>query len=383
MTIEALYKYLPTSHINWELILNEILAPFKEDLKNTNQEKKWHGEENVLIHTQMVCEELIKLIEYQELEKTEKLVLFLAALFHDIAKPKTTVIEDNEIHSPGHGPLGAIMTREYLWKNYNLCGEYLDIREGIALLIKYHTSPLHIDDDLEGRKKLIRLSLNQKLTKYFSIKNLTILSKADVLGRISNQIPDHKNTIANTINIAKELTCYDKPFEFSNSFTKFKYLSNENVWYYDSLYDSCWGEVILLSGLPGVGKDTYISNNYKDTPIISLDNIRAELKISPLDDQGVVVNEAINRAKELLRKKKPFIWNATNISYLNRKKLINIITDYNAKAKIIYLETNYKTNIIRNNNRVKAVPVKVINDLIRKYEIPESFEAHEVIWIKN
>ena len=59
--LEKLYKYLPKDKIDWDLILNTLLLPFKDDLRNTPQEAKWHGEGDVLTHTIMVCEELIKL----------------------------------------------------------------------------------------------------------------------------------------------------------------------------------------------------------------------------------------------------------------------------------------------------------------------------------
>ena len=384
MPINKLYRFLPEDKIKWDLILNELLFPFKKALEKTEQEKKWHGEGNVLIHTKMVCERLIQLSEYQALEKNEKLVLFLSALFHDVAKPVCTKIENGEIRSPNHGPTGACITREYLWKSFNLCGNNLiEFREGICLLIKYHTTPVHIDDNDEGIKKIIKLSLNQKLTKYFSIKNLVILSKADILGRISNQEKMHLDEIKTTIDLAKRIGCFDKPFEFNNSFSKIKYLNQNNVWYHDCLYDDTWGEVILMSGLPGVGKDTYISNHFGDMKVISLDEIRSELKVLPTDNQGPVINEGVNRAKELLRKKIPFIWNATNTSALNRKKLFNIIKDYHARVKIIYLEAPYSINIDRNNKRERVVPKNVIDRLIRQMEIPEDFEAFDVIWLSN
>lgn len=382
--MEAMYKYLPDNKINWDLILNELLMPFKDSLEKTNQEMKWHGEGNVLIHTKMVCEALIKLDEYKLLNKDERLVLFLSALFHDIAKPVCTKIVGGEITSPNHGPVGASITREYLYTKYNLAGKkkYLSIREGICLLIKYHTSLLHIDNNEAGIKRLIKLSLNNSLTSYFNIRNLAILSKADVLGRISNDTDMQLKKLDNSILLAKEINVYDRSFTFSNSFTKYKYLNNDNIWYNQTLYDDTWGEVIMMSGLPGVGKDTYIKNNLS-LPVISLDDIRNRLNIKPTDDQGMVINEAINIAKGYLRYKQPFIWNATNTSYMIRKKIINIINDYHAKIKIIYLEASYQETLKRNNERNKKVPNSVIDKLLMHMNIPEAYEVHEVIWHIN
>ena len=80
--IEKLYKYLPNETINWKLIKEELLLPYVDDLEKTMQEPKWHSEGNVLIHTHLVIKSLVELKEYQALSKIEKLVVFLAALFH-------------------------------------------------------------------------------------------------------------------------------------------------------------------------------------------------------------------------------------------------------------------------------------------------------------
>ena len=134
--IKELYKYLPENEaINWDLINEGILKPFYINMINTNQEKKWHGEGNVYIHTQLVCYNLIQLDEYKELSLLHKLEVFLACLFHDVAKTVCTKIVDNEITSPNHAIIGAEMVREYFWKELKLSGtkEYQNFRETITI----------------------------------------------------------------------------------------------------------------------------------------------------------------------------------------------------------------------------------------------------------
>ena len=135
----------------------------------------------------MVCEKLINLEEYQTLNKINKLQVFLAALFHDIGKIVCTKVVDDEITSPNHAITASLIIREFLWKELNLSGtkEYQNFRETICLLIKYHTNPIYIGKDY-NEKRVIKLSLNQELATDFSLELLSILSKADVLGRISN-----------------------------------------------------------------------------------------------------------------------------------------------------------------------------------------------------
>ena len=351
-------------------------------MKNTFQEPKWHAEGDVYTHTKMVCEKLISFSEYKELSDIEKLVVFLGALFHDIGKTVCTKVINNEITSPHHGPTGAMMLREYFWKELGISGtkEYQSFRESICFLLKYHSNPIHdYEDKLE--KRIIKLASNQALAEYFSIKLLALLSKADALGRIGPDDDYHLLNISKFINKAKELDCFDKPFKFTDSYTKYQYLNKPNIWPYQTLYNNTWGEVILICGLPGTGKDTYIKEYFKGYEIISLDDIRKEFNISPTENQGKTYNIAKERAKELLRNKIPFIWNATNLTDMIRNKQINLFHDYNASVKTIFLETSYKENLIRNKSRKKIVDEAVINKLLSNINMPEADISEDVIWI--
>ncbi|MDE7477912.1 MAG: poly(A) polymerase, partial [Lachnospiraceae bacterium] len=51
-------------------------------LKNIPQNPAYHGEGDVYRHTEMVCETLVELPEWQNLAKEEQELLFLAAVFH-------------------------------------------------------------------------------------------------------------------------------------------------------------------------------------------------------------------------------------------------------------------------------------------------------------
>lgn len=127
-------------------------------------------------------------------------------------------------------------------------------------------------------------------------------------------------------------------------------------------------------GGPLAGKDTYIKENFKNINVISLDDIREELNISSKRNSGKVAAIAISRAKQLLRRKESFIWNATNLRRENRQKLIRLCTAYGAKLKFIYLEVPYRELLSRNKMRSRYVPVEVINKMIRKMDMLEGEE---------
>lgn len=145
--------------------------------------------------------------------------------------------------------------------------------------------------------------------------------------------------------------------------------------------DDSWGEVIMLSGLPGTGKDTWIGQHHPDMPIVSLDGIRAELGIKPTDNQGEVIQAAQERAREYLRTNQPFIWNATDLTRDTRQKLIGLFERYGARVRIVYLETDEEIRGVRNAGRKDAVPEDVVARMIGKTVLPAPDEAQTVEWV--
>ena len=109
--------------IDWNIIERTVLGRYEERLRHTPQSPLFHVEGDAYVHTQMVCEALMQLPEYQELNERQRHILYVAALLHDIGKIPTTVFIDGDWHTPHHAPTGSRMVRELLWKNYGLCGQ--------------------------------------------------------------------------------------------------------------------------------------------------------------------------------------------------------------------------------------------------------------------
>ena len=181
--------------------------------------------------------------------------------------------------------------------------------------------------------------------------------------------------------MARELGCLDGPYKFKNDYSGRAFFQGRTLYQDDEVYNSSWGQVIILAGLPGTGKDTYIKASYPGTPVISLDEIRRELKILPSENQGPVVARAHELAREYLRKKQVFIWNATSISPLIRTSQISLFEEYGASVRVVFLETDFKENLARNKSRQAAVPRGVIENMLSRLEPPERFEAEAVNWI--
>lgn len=368
--------------IDWNNIEATVLGRFEGQLQNTPQSPKYHGEGDVYIHTKMVCEALKGLPEYRELGERQQHILYLAAMLHDIGKIPTTVFDDGDWHTPHHAPTGSRMAREILWKEYGLCGqkELMAVREAICLLIRYHSyPPVAIEKD-NARFRLHRMAANGLLAPDFSIKMLCLLAKADMLGRQCYDQRELFEKIALCGELAREEGCYETCYPFPSPHTRRVFLAGRDVWKEQELFDDTWGEVVLVSGLPGTGKDTWIQKHLPDLPMISLDEIRWANKISPTKNQGLVGNIAREQAKEYLRKHQPFVWNATNFTIQMRESLVGLFETYRAHVRIVYLETDWPTLLERNGMREAAVPQPVIEEMLGKTVLPEVYEARNVEW---
>ena len=367
---------------DWRDIERAIDTRFGEKMRQTPQPAQWHGEGDVYTHTVMVCEALKSLPEYQELSSDQQHILYIAALLHDIGKIPTTRGGDDDWQAPHHAPTGSRMAREWLWKGCGLCGqqELTQLREAICLLIRYHSFPPHAIDLGDARLRLHRIASNSLLVPPFSVKMLCILCKADMLGRHCADQKEMLDQIDLCEELAMEEGCHETCYPFPSLHTQRAYLSGRDVWKDQELFDDTWGEVILMSALPGTGKDTWIQRNVPDLPVISLDSIRKTCKIPPTAEQGLVANLAREQAKEYLRQQQPFVWNATNITSQMRESLVSLFETYHAHVRIVYLETDWPTLLQRNRSREDIVPLSAMENMLGKMTLPETYEARKTDW---
>lgn len=374
-------NYIPNREegVDWKLIEESFLSYYIERMKETPQNPAWHAEGNVFLHTKMVVNCLISLDEYWVLPERDRQALFLSALLHDIGKVVTTKEEDGVLRSHNHAVIGSFIARELLWKEgMSGTAEKQEMRESVCALVRFHAVPARGELTENKYKRYIKIASIGKVAPLFSIKNVCILSKADILGRISEDKSENLDNVTYIELLAKELNIYEKPLEFPSLYTERGYYQ-DRVELGSSLYDPTWGEVIILCGLPATGKDTYVRKT--GLPMICLDDIRKEFKVLPTDNQGKVVSESNDRARAFLRNKQPFIWNATSITEIIRAKHIRLFESYGARVKIVFLETSWETELERNRERENIVPEGVIENMLSRLEPPYPYEAQEVEWL--
>lgn len=337
-------------------------------MKECPQDPEFHEEGDVWTHTKMVCESLTASEEWRQLDERNRLKLFLGALLHDVGKLECTKEEDGRIISRGHSRRGEIASRSILWK----MGVPFQIREQACALVANHQIPFFLIERSDSKRQAIGIS------QVVPCSHLALLTEADARGRICRDQQDLLDKVDLFREFCREMGCFDRPWDFPSDHTRFLYFRTPGRSPEYEAYDDTWGEVILMSGLPGTGKDHWIQNSCLDLPAISLDALREELKIKPTDTKGVVLSKARERAREHLRKKQPFIWNATNLSRQIREQSTNLIANYGAKVRVVYIEVPEETLVEQNRSRKEAVPNEVIQRLLRVWEVPDIREAHRV-----
>jgi tRNA nucleotidyltransferase (CCA-adding enzyme) len=168
------------------------------------QDKEYHPEGDVWIHTMMCLDELAKIIKDENIEdEYRKLYLFYGILCHDLGKPFCTQEINGKITSHKHEVLGIEPSISFLSK---LTNEKKFI-ETVCTLVKNHLAPFQLYLAESSLKAIKRLSLK------VNIEDLCLVCLADCLGR---DILDKDKCYKATewlLEKAKELEIHNEPIK--------------------------------------------------------------------------------------------------------------------------------------------------------------------------
>jgi predicted kinase len=360
----------PHFYVDWDML--DQRYDWIRALRGCPQDPVHHAEGDVWIHTRMVCEAMAALPAWRELPEETRSLLFSAALLHDVAKPECTRHEpDGRITSRGHSRRGAVVARRLLWR----MGVPFGVREQITGLIRYHQAPYFLIDREDARRLLLEISQSARCAY------LAILAEADVRGRICADQNRLLDNVALFAEYAREEGILTGPYEFPSEQTRFLYFRTPGRQPEVPAHADFRSEVVLMSGLPGSGKDHWIRTHLPDWPVVALDDLREELDVAPTDRQGEVVTLARDRAREHLRARRSFVWNATNLSRQLRSGCVNLFAGYGARVRVVYVEVSPAVLFPQNRQRPAPVPEKVIDRMLDRWEVPDPTEAHQVDWM--
>lgn len=353
------------------------VVPELQLLKDTNQSPPHHEEGNVLMHTQMTIDIVLQLMEVEKIEnKEDQVVLYLATLLHDIAKPATYGIskKHGRITSYGHDDVGVPLANEFL-KKYFPEIPYKG-RERILRLIEWHMKPRMWmkDGTTVNKMKMLSLATNTKL--------LYLLSQADTLGRTAKDMTPTMMLLEEFKQNCEDLGIWDRPYrvplavhldDASYSLARWNILINdapESAETYDAARELMGQpiphfQLMLMVGAPGSGKDYYtkqLVSQYPNVKVICMDERRKELtgNINDQSRNNKVFGWQEKELRKAMKEKKTTIINATNPTRKLRRTLWRIGREYGALCSAVYFDLKLETLLERNSNREKRVPDDVV-----------------------
>jgi predicted kinase len=374
----ATYKQLaqhvpaPGQTPDWAWFLHAL--PELALLEATPQDPYYHAEGNVWVHTRMVVDALMRGADFINGSADERFVLFYAALLHDIAKPATTVIDadSGRIGQPGHSKRGAIDARIICWR----AGVPFGLREHLCRIITVHQLPFFA---LAGNKNGQTAEfLVRKLSHELDLRLLAAVAQADMEGRSFEKKDDCLVDIELFRELARDEECFGQPKRFADLHTQVSYFRGAGIAPDFAHHQNEGSKVTMMSGLPASGKNYWVSKQRPLLPVVSIDDAREELGLRHGANEGAAAHRAIDFAKEMLRKKAPFVWNTTHLSAQMRKKTLDLLFAYDAEVELVYLEQPPDIIFKRNTQRDTSLSNKAIERMLFKWEVPLPTEAHHV-----
>jgi tRNA nucleotidyltransferase (CCA-adding enzyme) len=167
--------------------ITEKLWPEIHALIDCPQEKAWHPEGDVYVHSGMVLDEARKLVD--DLPYPKQIAIMLGALCHDFGKPLTTKFEGGRIRSRGHEEAGLAPTEAFLERlNIHTLAGY-DVRQQVMALVAYHLTPAHYFK-AQARGETISDGAFRRLAQRVEPDLLYRVARADCLGRTGDFKPD-------------------------------------------------------------------------------------------------------------------------------------------------------------------------------------------------
>lgn len=145
-------------------------------------------------------------------------------------------------------------------------------------------------------------------------------------------------------------------------------------------------KLILLTGLPGSGKSTFVKNNIDNSIIvICADDFR-----KVITGQNFFINAeefvwaSVKTAVRVLINSHSILLDETGLSVSSRKQWINIAKEAGVPIVSIFIDTPFEECVTRNNSRERKVPQDVM-DYMKEILISPSVEEgfYEAITVKN
>lgn len=377
--------------------------PLLKLFKDTEQDLVWHAEGHVHIHTDMVLDEIYKIIDDSKwcLSDSQKKVLMMAAVFHDYAKPITTKSVER------HGRICVVASRhEFMGASllFNLPrpqeitqSEWLSVIK----LVAYHQMP----------KKAVRESYNfggymRLLNAAGDLKLLYLLELADMLGRTCEDMEENLLYLDLFKQDCESHGLFGLDGDLIQKEVRFNHSNLTDAVYHKGLYDISEGNIpnlectsvmpytnrptpnlVILCGLPASGKSTLAKRLFSDYVVISLDSIRKELTGREEDQSqnDEVLRVAKSRLIECFRIGQNVVYDSTAFRFDFRSWVVDLARKYDVEysyfIRILCVMSDIDKSVSQDTTRTRSVGRERIKDMAEKFQIPTYLESDRVEFI--
>ena len=357
------------------------LVPNVEEMRACGQDPEFHAEGDAWTHTMMVCREMAASPDFLALPDERRRELSWSALLHDVAKPATRSVDwdpalgRERVSHNHHAPKGARMSWSHLWR----MDAPLPLRRAVYANILWHQRVFWVMETSEWREEIVRFS---QIGRW---RDLLVLANADNRGRISSGAEKAESNLQLAWIAAEEAGCLDSAHPFASDDARVRFGRSKEASSHYVPPAAAGSRVVVLAGLPGVGKDTYAASQFRDWPQVSLDATRLRLGVQHGDERGEgrVWQAILEEARVLLRARRDFVWNATSVTKLARDKVVGLALDYDARVEIHALDAPLAVVARQNASREASVPVEAVERFVERFEPPLETEAHSVVWVSR
>ena len=361
------------------------------ELKQTEQNPKYHAEGSVYAHTLMVLEKFETFQDQFGLSESDREVLYWTTVLHDLGKIPTTRMEGGRWRAPGHEKASLPFARNILLQQPQVTPEQ---RRRILSIIRWHGIPLGW---VNGKRPLSDLKL---LSTQVDLKLLATFGWFDFMGRISS---DHGTTLKK-IEHFMNVEVPRVEFEFGKHETLQETFSNWNL----KLKNAAWsalgmrradlleklfqseqpdeerkiGKVIVTIGPPLAGKTHFLDQEYKDTFRVNLEEFK--LTEEYLEDDFKLDRRLVEFRHMLgiyLRHHGKVILEGRNVDTKLRTKLNENLRKLPIEIEYLVFETSMDEIRKRNESQDTALPIGKLNEAYRKFSIVHPWEAHQTTFV--
>lgn len=352
-------------------------------MANTTENSRWHREESVAVHTDMVVSEYLKNTQY--IWGKYELMGAIVCAIHDIGKPDAKEVLERDDGSKynrfsGHEQLSGMLWIDYILSTDTSIQVYVSDSDiyNIAVMAQYHL-PYSIKNT---RANYLKCHLEKfGLTNVF-IKCLV----SDCNGRLADNPQDTVDRMSAWVESVFGVGSIKKAFENTQPLAasgKFEMGDSPNT------------DVVLMVGCAGAGKSTHIKNHLSGMQVHSLDTIRIEKysqdgdPTDPIELYGLVFNRT-NECKDFSRhvindfndkqRRGSIVIDNTNLTPKSRSKYRSWISKTSNMGAIVFLSSfDVLYNQVKN-RKDKYIPYEVASRMYYKnYVLPIYGECDTII----